>query len=81
MTVRGKYKFDKNFVNIFSGNTMYTVARNNYDWTRVKVGETFANGQPFTKADYDHMEAECDKEGIFEIYEDYMIIKVLIRAK
>lgn len=70
MTVRGKYKFGKNFVNIFSDNTMYIVATNSYDWTSVKVGETFANDQPFTKADYDRMEAECDKEGTFEIYEE-----------
>ena len=71
MTVHGKYKFGENFVNIFSDNTMYLIARNSYDWIRVNVGETFANGQPFTKADYDRMEAECDKEGTFEIYEEY----------
>jgi hypothetical protein len=44
---------------------MYTIARCTGEWRSVKVGGTFANGQPFTKADYERFKEECDQVGTF----------------
>ena len=65
MRVRGCYTKDSNFITLFSSDTMYTIARNTGEWGVVKVGGTFANGQPFTKADYEKMKEECDQVGTF----------------
>lgn len=65
MRVRGCYTKDSNFITLFSSDTMYTIARNTGEWGSVRVGGTFANGQPFTKADYERMKEECDSVGTF----------------
>lgn len=65
MRVRGCYTKDSNFITLFSSDTMYTIARNTGEWGSVRVGGTFANGQPFTKADYERFKEECDQVGTF----------------
>lgn len=65
MRVRGCYTKDSNFITLFSSDTMYTIARNTGEWGSVKVGGTFANGRPFTKADYERFKEECDNVGTF----------------
>lgn len=65
MRVRGCYTKDDNFTTVFSSDTMYTIARNTGEWGSVRVGGTFANGQPFTNADYEKMKEECDQVGTF----------------
>jgi hypothetical protein len=65
MRVRGCYTKDSNFITLFSSDVMYTIARCTGEWRSVKVGGTFANGQPFTKADYERMKEECDQVGTF----------------
>ncbi len=67
MRVRGCYTKDSNFVTLFSSDTMYTIARNTGEWRSVKVGGTFANGRPFTKADYERFKEECDNVGTFTL--------------
>lgn len=79
MTIHGRYRLGKYFITVFSDNTMYLIARNSYDWIRVNVGKIFENGEPFSKADYDRLETKCDNVGTFEVYEEYLINKVLIR--
>lgn len=65
MRVRGCYTKDSNFITLFSNDTMYTIARNTGEWRSVRVGGTFANGRPFTKADYERFKEECDQVGTF----------------
>jgi hypothetical protein len=65
MTVIGCYTRDDNFTTVFSNDVMYTIARNTGEWGSVRVGGTFANGQPFTKADYERFKGECDSVGTF----------------
>ena len=65
MRVHGCYSKDENFITLFSSDVMYTIARGTSKWKSVKVGGTFANGQPFTKADYERMKEECDSVGTF----------------
>lgn len=65
MRVQGRYTKDSNFVTLFSGDVMYTIARNTGEWGSVRVGGTLANGQPFTKADYERMKGECHRVGTF----------------
>ena len=65
MRVRGCYTKDSNFITLFSSDTMYTIARNTGEWGSVRVGGTFANGRPVTKADYERMKEECDQVGTF----------------
>lgn len=69
MTIIGCYTRDDNFDTVFSNDVMYTIARNTGEWRSVKVGGTLANGQPFTKADYERFKEECDQVGTFILEE------------
>ena len=65
MRVRGCYTKGSNFITLFSSDVMYIIARNTGGWGSVRVGGTFANGQPFTKADYERLKEDCDQVGTF----------------
>lgn len=65
MTVTGCYTKDSNFITVYSSDTMYTIARGTGEWGSVRVGGTFVNGRPFTKADYERFRGECDNVGTF----------------
>jgi hypothetical protein len=65
MTVTGCYEKDANFITVYSGAVMYTIARSTGEWGSVRVGGTFANGRPFTKADYERFKENCDNVGTF----------------
>ena len=65
MTITGKYEKDSNFTTIYSGNTMYTIARNTGDWACVKVGERTATNHILTQEAYDAWKNECAREGTF----------------
>lgn len=65
MRVIGCYTRGDNFTTVFSNDVMYTIARNTGEWDSVRVGGTFANGRPFTKADYERFKEECDHVGTF----------------
>lgn len=67
MTVTGCYTKDSNFITVYSGDVMYTIARNTGEWGNVRVGGTFANGRTFTKADYERLKEECDNVGTFTL--------------
>ena len=69
MTITGKYYADDNFIYLFNGNTMYTIARNTGDWGSVTVGGRTASGQKVTQADFDRWIANADSEGTFELAE------------
>jgi len=67
MTVTGCYTKDSNFITVYSGDVMYTIARGTGEWRSVRVGGTFANGRPFTKADYERFKEECDNVSTFTL--------------
>lgn len=69
MTIIGCYTRDDNFDTVFSNDVMYTIARNTGEWRSVEVGDTFANGRIFTKADYERFKEECDQVGTFVLEE------------
>ena len=70
MIIRGRYEGDDNFTTIYADNRIYTIARNTGDWGSVGVGERTAMGQVLDQATYDKWEAECSKEGTFELSEE-----------
>ena len=67
MTVIGCYERDENFTTVYSNDVMYTIARATGKWGAVRVGGTLANGQPFTKADYERFKEGCDSVGVFTL--------------
>ena len=69
MLIKGKYKRDSNFTEIYTENTMYTIARNTGDWGCVKIGERMASGRILTKETFEAWKSECEKWGEFELSE------------
>ena len=67
MLIKGRYEKDDNFTTVYSNNTVYTIARGTGDWGSVKVGETAYVGGVLTKERYNELEAQCVKEGTFEL--------------
>ena len=68
MKVKGKYREDDNFIDVFSNNTLYTFAKNTNKWAYISVGEVTATGKKFTQETYNRLEFECKCEGEFELY-------------
>lgn len=69
MLIKGKYKQDSNFTEIYTENTMYTIARNTGEWNSVKVGERMASGHILTKEIFEAWKSECEKWGEFQLSE------------
>ena len=40
MKVKGRYEIDQNYLNIYTHNTLYTIARNNGEWGTSKLANT-----------------------------------------
>ena len=76
MKVTGLYYEDENFVNLFSGNTMYTLAQNSSSrWGGISAGGKNALGQTVTQEVIDGwleraMEEEFVCKGTFELDDD-----------
>lgn len=51
MKVKGMYYEDSNFVYLFEGKSLYTIAKNSGDWGVVTVGGYTAFGQKVTQSD------------------------------
>ncbi len=67
MEIKGKYYIDENFVNIYSSNRLYTIARNGGAWGSRAVGDSCGNGFIFTQELYNEGLKKCTKEGTFEL--------------
>lgn len=67
MKIKGMYVRDCNFIKVFANNRIYTIARNTGDWGSVGVDERTATGPVLDQATYDKWEAECSREGEFEL--------------
>ena len=65
--IKGKYESDNNFINVYTGDTMYTIARNSSDWGCIKVGDRTATGEILTQETFNKWKSECTKEGTFEL--------------
>lgn len=69
MLIKGKYKHDSNFTEIYTEDTLYTIARNTGEWNSVKVGDRMANGRILTEEIFNAWKSECEKLGEFELSE------------
>lgn len=67
MLIKGKYRKDDNFTEIYTEDTLYTIARNTGEWNSVKVGERMASGHILTKETFETWKSECEKESEFEL--------------
>ena len=66
-TIKGKYSTDSNFITVYTGDTMYTIARNTSDWGCIKVGDRTFSGEILTQETFNSWKSECQKEGTFEL--------------
>lgn len=69
MLIKGYYKKDDNFTEIYTEDTLYTIARNTGEWNSVKVGSRMATGRILTKETFEAWKSECEKWGEFELSE------------
>ncbi len=69
MLIKGYYKKDDNFTEVYTEDTMYTIARNTGDWNCVKIGERMASGHILTKEIFEAWKSECEKWGEFQLSE------------
>lgn len=67
MKVTGKYKKDENFTKVYSGNRIYTIARNTGEYGVTAVGDHAAIGGVITQELYDRWSTECAETGTFEL--------------
>lgn len=65
MLIEGRYKKDDNFTTVFSGDTMYVIARNTGEWGCRRVGDTLACGGALTSDLFAKLEGECTEVGEF----------------
>lgn len=69
MRVTGKYEKDKNFIRVYSDNTVYEIARNSGEWSALKVGERDRQGNVLTLEQFKEWENACKKVGTFDLKE------------
>ena len=69
MRVTGKYEKDKNFIRVYSNNTVYEIARNSGEWSTLKVGECDRQGNVLTLELFKAWENACEKTGTFDLKE------------
>ena len=69
MRVTGKYEKDKNFIRVYSDNTVYEIARNSGEWSTLKVGECDRQGNVLTLEQFKEWENACEKAGTFDLKE------------
>lgn len=69
MRVTGKYEKDKNFIRVYSDNTVYEIARNSGEWGALKVGERDRQGNVLTLEQFKEWESACKKVGTFDLKE------------
>ena len=67
MRINGSYKKENGFINVYSNNTVYTIATYDGNWSCCKVGERTAMGQVLTQEAYDRLEFECSNAREFEL--------------
>ena len=67
MRITGKFSADKNFVTVYSNDTIYDLARNSREWSFVHVPGWAGNNTWIDIAAYRKYEAECTETGTFEL--------------
>lgn len=67
MLITGKFYRDENYINVCTGNRLYTIPRNDpNNWGSRAVGE-WASGFVFRQEDYDRELEKCTGEGTFDL--------------
>lgn len=69
MKIKGAFYKDSNFINVFSGNSLYVIPRNAPEnWGRVKVGDWMSGCHAtLTQELFDSWKNECEEEGVFTL--------------
>lgn len=70
MKITGKYYRDENFTWVFTGDTVYTIARKTGEWGCRKIGKEMFTGGVLTQRLYDEWAAEAQETGTFELKEE-----------
>lgn len=71
MQIKGKYKTDSNFIEVYTDDTLYTIPKNNpSSWGSLKVGQYSFSGKLFDRETFEEWKSECTKEGTFTLAED-----------
>lgn len=71
MQIKGKYKTDSNFIDVYTDDTLYTIPKNNpSSWGCLKVGQYSYSRQLFDRETFERGKSECTKEGTFTLAED-----------
>ena len=67
MKITGYYTKGQNFIDIYTCDSIYTIARNTGDYSHRKVGDFLANGFLLTKEVLDELKSQCTKYGTFDL--------------
>lgn len=67
MQITGGFFGDSNFTYVFSGNRIYTIARNTGEWSYVAVGDTTHWGMLLDEDSYRKLAMLADDYGTFEL--------------
>lgn len=65
--ITGRYKKENGFFNVYSNNTVYTIATYDGNWSCCKVGQRTAMGLILTQDVYNCLVSECSKAGEFQL--------------
>ena len=69
MKISGKYSKDQNFIDVYTDNAVYTIARVTGEWAKREVGELLNTGHKLTPEILNKWASECERSGNFELKE------------
>ena len=70
MEITGKCFGDYNFTYVFTGNRIYTIARNTGEWSYIAVGDTTHWGMLLDEDSYRKLAMLADSYGTFTLREE-----------
>lgn len=70
MEIRGTFFKDENFIYVFTGDRIYTIARNTGEWAYISIGGTTHWGMVLDKDSYRKLAMLADSYGTFTLKEE-----------